>query len=346
MNYLRITLGAMMLLMLGHAHAAKTDIIVLANGNAVTGEIKALDFGSLEYSTDSMGTVFVDWEDVVGITSNQQLQVEVSNGARYFGNLESSDERFQINVITLSGSVELETTRIIRITPIHTEESFIQRLEGDILIGYNSQKTTEVSTMNLVGDIRYRTQQYLVGLKANSTITEQTSEETSKRASISGNYQRFKGNRWFTDWFTGWDHDDALGIDQRLTGGGAVGRYVIQTNTHLLSLMGGLQAVHTTFIDYPIIGQEPATKDAEGRIQTRYLYRSRNPDRRVTFTSNVFPLLEDFSHIRADTDLSISFDIISDLYFEVLLFHTYSSTPPLGAEQEDWGITTSIGYSF
>jgi len=341
MNYLRITLGAMMLLMLGHAHAAKTDIIVLANGNAVTGEIKALDFGSLEYSTDSMGTVFVDWEDIVGITSGQQLQVEVSNGARFFGNLESSGERFQINVVTLSGSIELATSRIVRITPIHTEEKFFQRLEGDILFGYNSQKTTEVSTMNLAGDVRYRTQQYLVGLKANSTITEQSSEDTSKRASITGNFQRFRGNRWFTDWFTGWEHDDALGIDQRLTAGGAVGRYVIQTNTHLLSLMGGLQAVHERFI-----GQDDSTNNAEGRIQTRYLYRSRNPDRRITFTSNVFPLLKDFSKVRADTDLSVSFDIISDLYFEVLLFHTYASTPPTGAEKEDWGVTTSLGWSF
>ena len=27
------------------AHAAKTDIVVLINGNAVTGEVKALEFG-------------------------------------------------------------------------------------------------------------------------------------------------------------------------------------------------------------------------------------------------------------------------------------------------------------
>ena len=250
-------------------------------------------------------------------------------------------QRFQINVITLSGSVELATNRIVRITPIHTEERFIQRLEGDLLFGYNSQQSTEVATMNFTGDVRYRTQNYLVGLKANSTITEQSSEDTSKRASITGNFQRFRGNRWFTDWYTGWEHDDALGIDERLTAGAAVGRYVIQTNTHLLSLMGGLQGVHESFI-----GVDATSKNVEGRIQTRYLYRRSNPDRRITFTSNVFPLLEDFSQVRADTDLAISFDIISDLYFEVLPFHTYPTTPPTGAEKEDWGITTSLGWKF
>ena len=45
------------------ARAAKTDVVVLINGNDVTGEIKSLEFGELRYSTDSMGTVSIDWED-------------------------------------------------------------------------------------------------------------------------------------------------------------------------------------------------------------------------------------------------------------------------------------------
>ena len=32
-------------------HAAKTDVVTLVNGNAITGEIKVLDFGALRYST-------------------------------------------------------------------------------------------------------------------------------------------------------------------------------------------------------------------------------------------------------------------------------------------------------
>ena len=44
------------------AQAAKTDIVVLINGNDVTGEIKSLEFGELRYSTDSMGTVSIEWE--------------------------------------------------------------------------------------------------------------------------------------------------------------------------------------------------------------------------------------------------------------------------------------------
>ena len=69
------------------ALAAKTDVVVLINGNAVTGEVKSLDFGSLSYSTDSMGTVNIDWEDIVTVTSEQSLQIELTDGTRYFGKL-------------------------------------------------------------------------------------------------------------------------------------------------------------------------------------------------------------------------------------------------------------------
>ena len=95
------------------ALAARTDTVLLINGNTITGEVETYDFGKLEYSTDSMGTVNIDWEDIVTITSNRSLQVEVVDGTRYFGHLEAADERFHLNVITPAGPVQLSMRRII-----------------------------------------------------------------------------------------------------------------------------------------------------------------------------------------------------------------------------------------
>ena len=81
----------------------------------ITCEIKTLEFGALKYSTDSMGTVSIDWEDIVSITTQQTLQVEVSDGTRYFGRLDSADDRFEIKVKTFDGEVDLHTSRIVRI---------------------------------------------------------------------------------------------------------------------------------------------------------------------------------------------------------------------------------------
>ena len=42
----------------------KTDVVILKNGDHVSGEIKSLERGKLSLSTDSMGTVKIEWEDV------------------------------------------------------------------------------------------------------------------------------------------------------------------------------------------------------------------------------------------------------------------------------------------
>ena len=322
--------------------AARTDVV---NGNAVTGEIESLDFGVLRYATDSMGTVSIDWEDIVSITTKQTLQVEVSDGTFYFGRLDSAEDRFEIKVRTLSGDVNLLTERIVKMTPIDTEESFWQRLEGSFSLGFDSEKSSDVTTLRSTTDIRYRTRRYLIGLNATVNVTDQPGSaeenETRRRTFIGSNYQRFRGNRWFTDWFGSWEQHDELGIDSRYSGGGALGRFLIQTNKNQLSLTAGLNATQTSFI-----GEDESTTAAEGRVQIRYLHRNLDPEATVTFTSNIFPLLEDLSQYRAETDLIFRREFVEDLFFDVTLSHSYNSHPPTGAEKIDYTVTTSVGYSW
>lgn len=340
-NPIRILALVLLLLWLEQAFAAKTDVVILVNGNAITGEIESLEFGSLKYSTDSMGSVFIDWDDVVNVTSNQQLQVELTDGRRYFGNLHSSGERFHIKVVTQSESLDLPTNQIVRVTPIITDERFWRRLEGDISFGLNAQKSSEVTTINVASDVRYRTRDFLVGLQLNSAVTDQPTEETKIRQNLGLNYQRFKQDRWFTDWFTSWESNDELGIQSRVLAGGAVGRYLVQTNTRQFSMTAGLVGTRESFT-----GSDDSTTQAEGRLQIRYLSRHRDPDSSFSLTTNIFPLLEDFSQYRAETDISFKREFVEDLFFEVLLYHSYVSEPPTGAESGDYGITTSLGYSF
>ncbi|MFQ5936542.1 MAG: hypothetical protein ACE5LB_09050 [Acidiferrobacterales bacterium] len=43
--------------------AAKTDKVELMNGDVITCEIKSLQRGVLRVSTDSMGTLDIEWEE-------------------------------------------------------------------------------------------------------------------------------------------------------------------------------------------------------------------------------------------------------------------------------------------
>ena len=347
---LNVTLLFIGLLLAVPGYADKTDIVTLVNGNAVTGEIKALEFGALRYSTDSMGTVTIDWEDIVSIKSEQNLQIEITDGSRYYGRLLTAENEDDVLVKTASQEVILAAREIVRITPIETSDKLWQRLEGDFSLGFQAQKSTGVITSNLASDVRYRSRKFLVGLKLNSAVTEQPSPTildpdatlTTVRQSIEVNYQRFRDNRWFTDWFSRWDRNDDQGINGRSSIGGAVGRYFVQTNRNQFSLTAGLQGTRTSFTD---VEEESAT-DAEGRIEVRYLHRSLVPEASATFTSTIYPLIEDLSQFRAETDLSFKREFYKDLFWDITITHSYLSDPPPDGSTSDHSVITSIGYKF
>ena len=323
------------------ANAAKTDVVILVNGNAVTGEVKSLEFGSLRYSTDSMGTVNIDWEDILSLTSQQDLQIELTDGTRYFGKLFPGDESYFVRIVTASEELVVESSQIVRITPIETSERFLERLDGSFSFGVQTTKSTEVITSNLAADVSYRTRKYLVGTRLNSSVTEQPNEPTTARQNVGLNYQRFRPNRWFTDWFTTWEKNDAFEIAGRSSAGVALGRYIVQTNKHQLSLAVGAQGARTNYI-----GEEESATEGEGRIEIRYLRRNLSPETSFRFTSTIFPLLSDFSQYRAESDLSLRREVFEDFFLDMTVGYSYISHPTGEAEKSDYTATTSIGYSF
>ncbi len=321
--------------------AAKTDSVVLINGNEVTGEVKSLEFGALRYSTDSMGTVSIDWEDIVSVTSDQALQIELTDGKRYFGSLLRADKDYTVRVRTADQEYAFAAQQVVRITPIETSDRFLERLDGSFSFGLQTQKSSKVTTSNLAADISYRTRIYLVGLRLNSSVTNQPGLPATARQGVNLNYQRFRPNRWFADWFTSWEKNDELGVDNRLAVGGAFGRYITQTNKSQFSLTGGAQVAQTSFS-----GEDASTREAEGRIEIRYLRRNLLPETSLTFTSTIFPLLEDLSQYRAQSDLSLKRELFEDFFLDLGVGYSYTSDPPTGGASSDYIATTSIGYSF
>lgn len=341
-SYSRVILtGIIVLTSITGLSAPKTDIVVLVNGNAVTGEIKSLEFGLLKYSTDSMGTVNIDWEDVTSLTSNQYIEVEVSSGSKFHGNLELAEVVQSIAVGFGDDTDLIKMNEVVRIVPIATNERIINRLEGSASFGFNTDKASGVTQGRVSASVSYRTVKHLMGLVIDSSITSQDEVDDTQRRVIALNYQRFRGNRWFTDWTVSEEKNDELGIDSRIVVGGGLGRYLVQTNKNQFSLTLGLVANRESFTS-----SEPSTTNAEGKIVVRYLHRSLVPESDVTFDTRIFPLLEDLSSFRAETNLSFRREIVNDLFFDLSVYYSYLSDPPEGAEKDDYGVVTSVGYKF
>lgn len=184
----------------------------------------------------------------------------------------------------------------------------------------------------------------------NASFTDQPGADTTANQNIGINFQRFRANRWFTDWFASTERNDAQGLDHRLSLGGGLGRYFVQSNNNQLSVLAGLVATRESFIDLnpddlSVDAKLDAT-NAEGKIEIKYLHRARDPSADILFTTKYYPLLEDLSSFRSDSILTLRREFIDDLFFDLSVYYTFLSDPPAGAEKDDYGVITSIGYSF
>ena len=115
--------GAVAVLAISPLSGQKTDVISLRNGNTITGEIKSLNKGTLEYSTDDMGTLSVKWDKILRIRSRDFFQVELRNGNRLFGTLPEADEDGKM-VVYLTDQDTVEMNNVVLMTPIETTPVF------------------------------------------------------------------------------------------------------------------------------------------------------------------------------------------------------------------------------
>lgn len=104
---IQIFLLLMLIFFSQSAWAQKTDIVYLKNGDRITGEVKSMGRGKLELSTDHMGTLFIEWEQILQLTSNTSQAVELTNGQRFYGSLEKSEDENTVVVNTPIGPANL-----------------------------------------------------------------------------------------------------------------------------------------------------------------------------------------------------------------------------------------------
>ena len=120
-------LVCLVLLLSGPAMAAKTDVVVLKNGDRITGEVKSLDRGRLKYSTDSMGTIYIEWDDIDTLVSKEFHRVRVRGGRLYFGTLSDAGGADTVVVEGTRGMPAQPLNDIVRITPL--EDSWKERID-------------------------------------------------------------------------------------------------------------------------------------------------------------------------------------------------------------------------
>ncbi|MEM9304509.1 MAG: DUF481 domain-containing protein [Pseudomonadota bacterium] len=319
----------------------KTDVIQLLNGDRITGEIKKLEYGKLRFSTDAMGTLNIEWDEIAFIDSDYAFEFELTSGDRYFGTLEAAETPQRVGIGISGQMAEFANERVIRIDPI--EDQFWDRLTGSLSLGYNYTKASDVTQFSFSSSATYRVQDVATTLDISSIVTVDSTERRTNRENISLQRQRFRGKRWFTSVIGSVERNDELGLNARTSIGIGGGRYLVQSNISEFALYGGIQANREV-----LTGDVDSQSNVEGLAGVsykRYIYDDPSVD--ISTSLETYPSLSDRGRIRAELNARIRYEVIDDLFLDLTLYDSYDSDPPSGVDStNDYGIVTSLGWSF
>ncbi|MGH7676687.1 MAG: DUF481 domain-containing protein, partial [Gemmatimonadales bacterium] len=297
--------GAVLLLCSTRLHAQKTDTVVLRNGDRITGEVKSVDRGRLNYSTDDMGTLAIEWDKVVRITSRQYFDVELVSGHRHFGSLKPAarDSQMVIAVAEFSDTVDLAA--VVRIYPIET--GFLKRINGYLDVGFTFQRANRVSQLTLGTEATHRTPQWLNGLRVSFYFQDQEGVEGTSRNSGSLSSQRFFGDRWSALGAAQLEQNEELDLDLRALFGAGVGRFLVQTNRGTFQASGGLTYTSERF------SASGSTSNVEAFLGAELaFFRLDRPKADIRATLATYPSLTDPGRVRVDFDARIAYEVLKD----------------------------------
>ena len=329
--------------------AQRTDVVTLFNGNAITGEIKELYRGLLKYKTDSIGTIYIEWLDIKSIKSDKTFTVETAAGVRAFGALKTSADFNSLEVTYVDRSVRLDKFAVVVITPI--KDSFLSRLDGSIEGGLNFRKANRDLQLNFNVTIKYISRQHIYTGGLSATTSTRNDDPPTERYLLNFSHQRYLRPKWST--IEGGELEQNTELDLRLRAlilGGGLHNFVNNNRTRLQTSAG----LALNDERYFTIGKGDRTSmELFGAVGYEF-FQFNTPKADFVLKFTVFPSLTESRRLRTSFSSVLSWEIISDLTFNLRVYASTDNQPPaaqkegedIEASGTDYGVTTSLGWTF
>ncbi len=318
----------------------KTDIVYFVNGDVIHCEIKKLERGKLTVKSIGFGTINIEWDKIAHIESEHPYQLELRSGIRYLGPVAPGEESGKIEVQTLAGTNRLDQARIVSIESV--EESFFERLDGSIDIGYDFTVASSATGWSLNADTAYVGENYDAKIVVDSLYKTQEGADPVNRQNLEVSYSRHFRDRWFSVGLGQIQKNDNQALEFRGLVGGGIGRRLVQTTRTRFFLLGGAAFSNEKFTDTDFLKN---VEMAGGVVFDTFRFNS--PEIQITANALVLPSVTQTGRVRIQADAKLRLELFKDLFWQLSFFESFDSDPPSAlSSRNDFGITTSFGWSF
>ncbi len=325
-----------------------TDVIVMKNGDHLTGEIKGLNEGVLYISMQYIiGTSQVQWSKVDHIESKQLFLVKTEDGSVYTGALSTAETEagrpMSIEVVEApEQQVVLERTKVVQMDM--TSERFWQRFNGDINTGIIYSKGNQSTQFNLGSDVSYPRERWSATASYNSTLATSTGVTASTRNQFNLGAQRLlRWNNWFYAGLGDLLQSSVQGIQLQSTMGGGIGRYLANSNRATVSVLGGFAWQRTEYSQSVVpAGTQNVAAGAVALNAKLFKFNKTN----LNVLATVFPAISQPGRLYSSLNVTYYIKITGNLSWNASFYGNWDNQPPPTFSGSDYGTSSGLSWTF
>lgn len=322
-------------------NAQKIDTIYHVNGDILTGDFKKLNYGVVTWKMSGMGTISLETPEIKSIKSIKKFEVKLKNGLIYYGSFDTTHVARKVKVVSDTGYVMVNVGDIVEVYPM--KNSFWLRTTGNLSLGFNYSKGSDVASLAFSGNMNYRIRRSSFSLSWSANNTYQADTLSSTNNSVSVGYQRIVKNYWSVGTFLGGSQNSQLGYKYRWNYAAFGIRDIVYNRWNRYFVAAGLSVQRET----PYNNVASYT-DLAGLVTTVWkVYKYTDPKIWVDSDLSFIPYITGDWRYRVDFNLNPKVGIYgNNLQIGFKIYYSYDSRPSEDASSAfDWGINFELTYS-
>ena len=324
---------------------SQKDTLVMKSNEKVMGEIKQFDNGVIQIETAFSDKDFqVEYDKVIYIHTARHFLIITTKGDRFYGSIKS--ERNDTSKVVIEektgGQVEVNLKDIVFFQEI--EDSFWQRLEVELSVGYTLTKANNNNQFSGNFDLGYLSDKTKYNLYFGMIRSFQESDDfTSTITRTNGGfiYRRFIVRDWFmllnADLLE--SSEQKLAMRSNIKGG--VGYYLVKNLKMNLGIAGGLAWTYEDYIDLV----NDSRNSAEAFVAAEFIIFDLG-DLELGTKCFAYPSLTEAGRFRTDFNINVKYDFPLDFFIKLNYTLNYDNQPAIGAPKSDYVFQTTLGWEW
>jgi hypothetical protein len=232
--------------------AAKSyDWVQLTSGEWLKGEIKSMYHNSLEFDSDKLDLLNIDWKDVKYLKSYRPSSVNLENRGPVNGSLQISGDT--VTISEGDNVQEFDRQDLISLTPSGNHEAELWAIKFTLGLNFKRGNTEQVDYNSKLSAKRRTARSrvlldYIGNISKTGTVADNLVETVNNHRLNASNSIYATRYFYYTPLFFEYFRDPFQNIDQRLSAGVGVGYTILDTDRYEWNVNGGPAYVSTKFI--------------------------------------------------------------------------------------------------